>query len=663
MARVGHGGSGVIEPGNIDLNSRPVVKNPDGSISTVRSRSFSFGGVETLLPTVSPEGRILTDSEAVQLYKKTGQHLGKFVSPQASTEYAQNLHLSQADQYGKGTNMAEQGMDDLSWNTNFRDAFSVARQRGLLTFDWKGKRYQTNLNDPLGLPTSPPVPSASPPPLQSIQSPTAPPTPQLPPANLNDPMGPRQGEAPPPTTVPYRPGEQDTSSAGIPKPEVGPAVPPGESSQMTGGAGAPTAQWPPLMDQALVAAPKYPALDLIQQQGPEQDPYYAPPEAPAPVAATSAPVPQAPPLAAPVAAQQSSQPSGFDAASQRLDPSYAPGPPKTPEEKAYRMEGWKQFIQKISTDPGLQMMALKMGTQMMQPVPLGGNAASHLGASLQSGVDYGLAYNEIQRKAAMEQGAGAMQDRVSEQSMAESRQRVSSAQTTQVGQHQAQQELLTTWPERREKFQIDIGNAKNESDVIKLQHEVARFQLANKDKLVEIELKTAQARLAAEQARLKAYERELAKADGKDKDGLAAIAGAKAFVAATNEQVTQAWIDDVKDREKKTITAADVPLALAREKFFFMNPGMAKEFIKHAAIAGLAASDASVVAAKAASDAHDNPPGSEGRAKALSAETEIAHVKGPDGVWRPQVSSAPGSPGKFQAPSEPVSSYPPAIQQ
>jgi len=95
---------GLLEPGNIDLAHRPRVKNPDGSISTVRSASFNIDGKEVLLPTVSdgPHARVLSDDEAVKQYMKTGRHLGKFKDPDAATRYAQALHEQQAKFYGVG---------------------------------------------------------------------------------------------------------------------------------------------------------------------------------------------------------------------------------------------------------------------------------------------------------------------------------------------------------------------------------------------------------------------------------------------------------------------------------------------------------------------------------------------------------------------------------
>lgn len=92
--------SGVLEPGNIDLNSRPVVPLQDGSVATVRSMSFNEDGQEILVPTVSPQGRILTDQQAIDLYHKTGQHLGKFATPEAADAYAEGLHQDQEKQYG-----------------------------------------------------------------------------------------------------------------------------------------------------------------------------------------------------------------------------------------------------------------------------------------------------------------------------------------------------------------------------------------------------------------------------------------------------------------------------------------------------------------------------------------------------------------------------------
>jgi diguanylate cyclase (GGDEF)-like protein len=90
------GADGQIEPGNIDLAHRPRVKNPDGSISTVRSMSVGIDGREVLLPTVSEDGRIMPDSEAVAQYRKTGRHLGIFRDPASATAYAERLHREQA---------------------------------------------------------------------------------------------------------------------------------------------------------------------------------------------------------------------------------------------------------------------------------------------------------------------------------------------------------------------------------------------------------------------------------------------------------------------------------------------------------------------------------------------------------------------------------------
>jgi N12 class adenine-specific DNA methylase/2'-5' RNA ligase len=89
-------GDGLLEPGNIDLARQPRVHNPDGTISTVRSLSFEHQGREVLIPTVSPDGRILSDEDAIEAYWRTGRHLGIFATPVAANAYAEQLHADYA---------------------------------------------------------------------------------------------------------------------------------------------------------------------------------------------------------------------------------------------------------------------------------------------------------------------------------------------------------------------------------------------------------------------------------------------------------------------------------------------------------------------------------------------------------------------------------------
>ncbi len=86
---------GLVQAGNIDLNNRPRVTNPDGSISTVRSISIDQDGRTVLIPTVIGN-RVVSNDEAIQHYLNTGEQLGIFDNGQNADSYAENLHNSQA---------------------------------------------------------------------------------------------------------------------------------------------------------------------------------------------------------------------------------------------------------------------------------------------------------------------------------------------------------------------------------------------------------------------------------------------------------------------------------------------------------------------------------------------------------------------------------------
>lgn len=92
---------GQLVPGNIDLHARPVVKNPDGSISTVRSITITDDkGRAILIPTVIGN-QIVDNQTAINHYRTTGSHLGIFGDIQAADAYARSLHEDQAKEYVK----------------------------------------------------------------------------------------------------------------------------------------------------------------------------------------------------------------------------------------------------------------------------------------------------------------------------------------------------------------------------------------------------------------------------------------------------------------------------------------------------------------------------------------------------------------------------------
>lgn len=97
--RTATGEESEIEPGNIDLAKRPVVRNPDGSVSTVSSIGIEMDGRHFVIPTIV-NGQRVTPEQAIDYFKKTRQHLGAFSNREAADEFAQRLHEREAERVG-----------------------------------------------------------------------------------------------------------------------------------------------------------------------------------------------------------------------------------------------------------------------------------------------------------------------------------------------------------------------------------------------------------------------------------------------------------------------------------------------------------------------------------------------------------------------------------
>lgn len=96
---------GLREIGNTDLDHRPILRNPDGSVSTMSTASFGTDKGETLIPTVV-NGKRLSNDQAMAEYQRTGKHMGIFDTPEDADRYSQSMHDVIASQMFPGPQAA-----------------------------------------------------------------------------------------------------------------------------------------------------------------------------------------------------------------------------------------------------------------------------------------------------------------------------------------------------------------------------------------------------------------------------------------------------------------------------------------------------------------------------------------------------------------------------
>lgn len=94
---------GLVEPGNLDPYNRPVYKHADGQgYGTTMSFSFNVPEKgEVLIPQIV-NGKLLTQQEAVEHFRKTGEHFGIFDTPANADLFSTDLHNRQ-DAYMRAT--------------------------------------------------------------------------------------------------------------------------------------------------------------------------------------------------------------------------------------------------------------------------------------------------------------------------------------------------------------------------------------------------------------------------------------------------------------------------------------------------------------------------------------------------------------------------------
>lgn len=91
----------AIEKPNIDLAKQPRVPYK-GGVATIRSIGITTPRGEVLIPTVNRiTKKVMSDSEAIRRFERTGEHLGVYGSRGAADLAASILHLAEQNRVGK----------------------------------------------------------------------------------------------------------------------------------------------------------------------------------------------------------------------------------------------------------------------------------------------------------------------------------------------------------------------------------------------------------------------------------------------------------------------------------------------------------------------------------------------------------------------------------
>ncbi len=83
---------GMSKTGTLDLSNRPKVQLPGGGYQTVYTMTAGIDNGKTVLLPRIVNGQLLSEKDAMNHFRNTGEHMGMFHSQEAADSYDKKLH-------------------------------------------------------------------------------------------------------------------------------------------------------------------------------------------------------------------------------------------------------------------------------------------------------------------------------------------------------------------------------------------------------------------------------------------------------------------------------------------------------------------------------------------------------------------------------------------
>lgn len=244
--------------------------------------------------------------------------------------------------------------------------------------------------------------------------------------------------------------------------------------------------------------------------------------------------------------------------------------PQMPQLPQALQSPWDTLVRALQ-DPVIGPSVLRIGTALMQPVPVGQSPAGHAGAAVMGGVNYGLEQRNISRRYGLEERGVATAEKRTDIAGAEQRERAETGAVTRRATEQEIAQKGEAFPALQRKLEGEIKRQQSQGTLDEVQAAWLGERIKQYPREVDAEMKRSQAALvsAGKPTQVDLFDsvvRATARAEDKTEDQVRATLGGEFFGrtrggAAAGVQNLREVVKMMKETLEGQIRAGEEPKA------------------------------------------------------------------------------------------------------